>query len=284
MSEDPKVETVVFGRSELDPAEAEKYKEQIRQAKQTGGVAALKGSTPLGHVPRQTNTPILTPQRGPSASPLTDEGGVQPRSPGSPVLRPETAQQLQDMAAAQAKQGTEVEKEIKKDVEEAKEDLFQMFDFDGKNEAERILNNKKRRKEIESRCEPMKLEDLIMRDEVQQEVPIIPDKFVAKFRSMTPYENLFVKRIMADEKITSDQYLLERYGLCQLACSLMSINGSALPSHLDENGLPTDDLFNKKMKMIMKKSAYIIADLGINFYWFDLRVRRLLNPDDLKNG
>lgn len=284
MSDEPKVETITFGQPELDPKEAEAYREKIRMAKQGGSVASLKGSTPLGHVPKPTNTPILAPQRqGQAPSPLSESGGVQPRPPGSPLLRPETAQQLNDLAAAQGKE-TEVEKEMKKDIEAEKEDLFDMFDFTGKNEAERILNNKKRKKEIEDRCEPMRLEDLIMKDEVQQDVPIIPGKFTVRYRSATPYENLFVKRLMSEEKVTSDQYLLERYGIMQLTCSLMSINGAGLPSHLDETGLPNEDLFHKKMKMIMKKSAYVIADLGINFYWFDLRVRKLLNPDDLKNG
>lgn len=282
MSEqEPKVETVVLGRVELDPDEAEKYKEKIRLAKAGGSVASLKGSTPLGHVPKLMNTPLLQKQADSSISPLTPEGGVQARPPGSPAVRPETVEALQQMQAAQAKAA---EGEIKKDVEEAKDDLFEMFDFSGKNETERILNNKKRRTAIEARCEPMRIEDLVMKDEVQQDVPILPGKLVVRFRSASPQENLFVKRIMAEEKVTSDQYLLEKYGLCQLALSLIAINGSSLPSHLDENGEPDDKLFQAKLRMIMKKSAYLIADLGINFFWFDLRVRRLLNPDDLKNG
>lgn len=280
MSDEPKIETVVLGRVELDPDEAERYKERIRLAKAGGGVASLKGSTPLGHVPKLVNTPLLQKQSD-SVSPLSEEGGVQPRPPGSPVVRPETVQALQDMQAAQAKAA---ETEIKKDVDEAKDDLFEMFDFNGKNETERILNNKKRRMAIEARCEPMRIEDLIMKDEVQQEVPILPGKLTVRFRSASPQENLFAKRLMADEKVTSDQYLLEKYGLMQLTLSLVSINGSSLPNHLDENGQPDDKLFQIKLKMIMKKSAYLVADLGINFFWFDLRVRRLLNPDDLKNG
>lgn len=281
--------TVVFGRQELDPEEQEAYKAKIARAKATGSVAGLKGNTPLGHVPRQTNTPILARQpNGPSAAPLNETGGVQPRPPGSPVVRPETAQQLVDMQKAQEKQAETAGAEdgLKKDIDLAKEkdDLFEMFDFGGKTEADRVLNNKKRRKDIESRCEPMKLEELIMRDEVQQDVPILPDKFVVRYRSATPQENLFIKRLLSDEKVESDQYLMEKYGILQLTLALVSINGAAFPSHLDENGIPKDDLFQKKLKMVMKKSGYVIADLGINFFWFDIRVRRLLNPDDLKNG
>lgn len=283
MSDEPKVETVVLGRMELDPEEQKKYTDRIRLAKAGGSVASLKGSTPLGHVPKLSGTPFLQPnsQGGISANPLTQEGGVQARPPGSPAVRPETIESLQKMQEAQAKQA---EVEIKKDVEEAKDDLFDMFDFTGKNETERILNNKKRRTEIEARCDPMRIEDLVMKDEVRQEVQIVPGKFWAVFRSASPHENLFIKRLMSEEKVTSDQYLMEKYGICQLALSLVSVNGSSLPSHLDENGQPTDKLFEQKLKMVMRKSAYIVADLGLNFFWFDLRVRRLLNPDDLKNG
>lgn len=276
-----KAEPIVFGRQELDPAETQKYQEKIRAAR-SGNVSALKGSTPIGHVQKQSGTPILASQKQ-IASSMNTDGGVQPRPAGSPLLRPETAKQLQDMAEAQVKQ-EDPEAGIKKDIEDEKEDLFDMFDFSGRSEAERILNNKKRRKEIESRCEPMKLEDLIMKNEVQQDVPIVPDKLIVRYRSATPVENLFVKRMMSDEKVNTEQYLLEKYGLCQLACALVSINGVALPNHLDENDSPNEDLFQKKLKMVMKKSGYIVADLGINFHWFDLRVRRLLNPEDLKNG
>lgn len=282
--------TVVFGRQELDPEEAEAYKAKIAQAKKTGSVASLKGNTPLGHVPRQTNTPLMARQGGgQSATPLNETGGVQPRPPGSPVVRPETVQQLQDLQKAQEKQAvatTPAEEGLKKDIDLAKEkdDLFEIFDFGGKTESDRVLNNKKRRKEIEARCEPMKLEDLIMKDEVQQDVPIVPEKFVVRYRSATPQENLFIKRLLSDDKVESDNYLMEKYGIYQLTLSLVAINNIALPSHLDENGTPKDDLFQKKLKMIMKKSGFVIADLGLNYFWFDIRVRRLLNPDDLKNG
>lgn len=285
MSEQEGTKTIVLGIPELDPEEAKKYGEMISQAKQSGKLGGLKGSTPVGHVPRPQNIPLLTRQAPGAASPMTEEGGVQPRPPGSPVVRPETAQQLKDFEKAQQTQAT-AEESLKKDIEKEKEkeDLFEMFDFGGKTEADRILNNKKRRQEIEGRCEPMKLEDLIMKDEVSQDVPILPGKFVVRFRSATPQENLLVKKLLANETVESDQYMMEKWGIMQLCLALVSINGVAFPSHLDENGVPQESLFEKKLKMLMKKSAYVIADLGVNFMWFDIRVRKLLNPDDLKNG
>lgn len=287
MADQPEgTKTIVFGKTELDPEEAKKYSDMVATAKATGKlVSGLKGNTPIGHVARP-QMPLLAKQASGSASPISEDGGVQPRPPGSPAVRPETVQQLQDMQKAQEKQpdAAAAEAGLKKDIEKEKDDLFDMFDFSGKTEADRILNNKKRRTEIESRCETMKIEDLIMKDEVQQDVPIMPGKFVVRYRSATPQENLLVKRLLANETVESDQYMLEKYGIMQLCLALVAINGIPFPSHLDETGAPQEALFDKKLKMLLKKSAYVIADLGINFFWFDIRVRKLLNPDDLKNG
>jgi hypothetical protein len=115
-------------------------------------------------------------------------------------------------------------------------------------------------------------------------VPILPEKFEPTFRSFSPEESLFIKQIMSREPNQNDQYLLEKFSLAQLTCALVSINGKPLPEHRDKDGSPDEKLFRDKLKTITKKSAYIVADLMINYAWFDLRVRRLLNPDDLKNG
>jgi hypothetical protein len=281
--QDPK--TITFGQ-ELDPSEEARYRERISKARSGGGVNALKDATPLGGVERPS-IPLMT-QHGKSVtpSPLTEDGGVQARPPGSPLLRPETAKQIQDLASAQVAAAAGQKAEEKK-VEEKKveEDVFEMFDFAQRNEAERILNNKTRRAAIEARCEPMNLADLIIRDEVRQVVPIVPKSFEVVFRSMTPDENLFIRRYLSKKDPgQNDQYLIEKFGLLQLACCLVSINGKDLPPHQDVRGDIDEDAFEVKLKMLTRKSGYVVADLGINYYWFDIRVRKLLNPDSLGNG
>lgn len=284
MSEDPK-SVLTIGRQELAPDDAATYSRKIAEARSGGKVNSLKGSTPLGHVERPTNIPLLARSSGQGASPISEDGGVQPRPPGSPAIRPETQQQLQEFNEAQKKEAEKVEVELKKDVEEKKEEFFDMFETLGnQNESDRILNNKQRRKEIEAQLIPMKLEDLILRDEVHQDVHIVKDKFWVRFRSMTPQESLFIKAKMADEKVSSDQYLLEKFTIFQLVCGVVSINGQDFPSHLNSEGEPTPDAFMRKYKMIMRKPITVLADLSQNYVWFDLRVRRLLNPGDLKNG
>lgn len=286
-------EVIEFGgRKELDPAAEEAYRQKIAAARK--GVDALKGTQPLGGIPRP-QMPVFSREgiaAASSPSPNTPDGGVQPRPPGSPAIRPETQQQLADMAKAQdaaVSQSALDEKKLEEDAKKEKdklsdEDLFDMMDFGQRNEAERILNNKKRRKEIEARCEPMNFEDLLISNEVAQTVPIIPGKFEPRYRSLTPEESLFIKKLMSREQTVNDQYMLEKYGLLQLTCSITSINGVPLPDHRGKDGTPDEELFQTKLKVITKKSGYIVADLGINYAWFDLRVRRLINPDDLKNG
>ena len=206
------------------------------------------------------------------------------------ILSPETASMLQEAASAQAQQAHQDKEQkaaadTKKEEEKKDEDLFEMFDFAGRNEAERVLNNKKRRQEIEARCEPMKLEDLIMHDEVRQLVPIVPKKFEVWFRSIKPDENLYIKQYLTKhDSGQSDQYLIEKFGILQLVCSLISINGKTFPEIRDPKDEIDDAGFDTKLKMLLKKSGYVIADLGINYAWFDIRVRKLLNPDALGNG
>jgi len=223
------------------------------------------------------------------------DAGVHPRPPGAPVLRPETKQMLED--AAQAGTAQAKAEQEKKDLDEKKLEqeaklaqLLGAFDFnDQANRIENILDNKKRRADIESRCTPMNLEDLLMQDEVHQTVPIIPGKFEPTFRSLTPTESLYIKQRMARETITTDQYLAEKYNLLLLTCSLLDINGTPFVDHRKfEHGSGTfivdDKTFEEKLAAVMRKSGYVVADLSVNYMWFDIRVRKLLNPDDLKNG
>lgn len=283
------VKEITFGRKELDPEQEAAYRDRIAAARKSG-VSALKGSTPIGHIERPSMPDLTTRKSSDGSSGLTSEGGVAPRPPGSPVLSAATAAQLEQLQQAQKQEQnnkpTLDEEAVKKAAEEAKakEDLFDMFDFSGANESERILNNKKRRKEIEDRCTPMDFEDLIMRDEVRQIVPIIPTKFEPIYRTLSPEESLFIKQYLAKDANVSDAYSAEKFSLCQLTCALVSLNGVDFPDHRKPDGSPDEELFKIKLKKLMKKSGYIVADLAINYYWFDLRVRRLIAPEKLGNG
>lgn len=273
-------DVVLFGRKEIDPAEEVKYKEKIARAK-LGGVDALKGSTPLGGVERP-QIPLLRREGADVSAAINDTGGVQPRPPGSPLLSEATKQQLTELGKIQADAAAQPPKEEPKKEEV---DLYDLFDFEGRNEAEKILNNKKRRKDIEGRCVPMAFEDLLLKDEVRQSVPILPGKFEVVFRSLLPSESLFVKQYIAKEQDRTDGYLAEKYSLCQLCMAVVSINGKSFGApHINDDGTVNPDLFELRLKSIVRKSAYIVADLGVNYAWFDIRVRKLISPDEMGNG
>lgn len=285
MSEPDDLKVVEFGRKEVDPDAEASYLAKIAEAKKKGGVNGLKGTTPVGHVDKLSGLPPLQ-KRGNMDHPASGlrDGGVTPRPAGSPVLSTETQQQLEELQKAQGEQiAQDAAKEEEKKAEDP--DVFDVFDFYGRSEAERVLNNKKRRKDIESRCAPMSFEDLLMKDEVRQIVPILPGKFEVEFRSLRPSESLFIKQYMAKEESKTDTYLGEKYSLCQLSMAVVAISGKVLGApHLDDNDQVNEKVFETRLKSILRKSGYIVADLAINYSWFDVRVRKLLNPDDLGNG
>ena len=273
--------TIEFGKKEIDPTKEEAYRRKIAEAK--GGVNLLKGHTPLGHTERPV-MPILTNQnRPPEPSGMTADGGIAPRPPGSPAIRSETLAQLKSFSEATVKTAEE-EKKIEEQAKKELEEEYEEYDLGPRNEAQLVLANQKRRKEIEARCDPMPIEDLILKGEVRQVIPIVPDRFVVELRSTFPEESLFVKRKIAEDKAVSDQHTLERYGLLQLCCALVRINGERFPNHLDDNQSPDEVLFNKKYARMMKLSGYVINDLMVNLGWFDIRVRKLFNTEAMGNG
>jgi hypothetical protein len=282
MSEEPKV--INLGGKEIDPDEAAAYQERIRAARNKKSVDSIKGNDPIGGVERPQ---IPSFQRGAGTEPAQ---GVQVRPPGSPVLRPETQQQLAEaQKAGIAMEEKKVLDEKKLEEDAKKIDIFEALNFDNvSDQVEKILDNKKRRLDIEARCAPMNFEDLLMRDEVRQRVPIIAGQFEPLYRSITPMESLYLKQKMAKEITTTDQYLGEKYNLMLLTCCLVDINKVMLPDHRKMKGDGSfdidDKLFDEKLQGLMRKSGYIVADLSVNYIWFDIRVRKLINPDDLKNG
>ncbi len=276
-SEDP----ILLGHKEIDPADEAKYRERIAKARK-GGVGALKGTTPVGGIERPP-IPVLRHSSAELSAAINDTGGVQPRPAGSPVLSDTTRRQLEEVGKIQQQAANEPPKEEEK--KEEVPDLYDLFDFEGRNEAEKILNNKKRRKAIEGRCAPMAFEDLLLKDEVRQTIPIIPGQFEITLRSLLPSESLFIKQYMAKEQDRTDAYLGEKYSLCQICMALVSINGKSFGApHLKEDGTVDQAVFDLRLKSLIRKSGYIVADISINYAWFDIRVRKLISPDELGNG
>ena len=150
-----------------------------------------------------------------------------------------------------------------------------------------IINNEEQRKIIEARCQPLSIDDLIVSGSLLQRVPIIPGKFEVTFRSMTGEEDLAIKRLIVEESKgleVSDRYLLDKFSLMAVAVGLHAINSNPLPSHLDDKDAFSKEAFLSKFARVTRLPFHMLASIGVNYFWFDLRVRHLFVAENLGNG
>lgn len=150
-----------------------------------------------------------------------------------------------------------------------------------------LLNNEEQKKIIEARVKEMNVEDLVLTSFVRQVVPVIPGKFEPEFQSLSGEEDLALKRLIIGEAKgfdVDDKYILDKYSIMSVACGLYAVNKKPLPTHLNDAGKFDDEKFWAKFNMIVKYPLHMLASLGINFFWFDVRVRRLFRADSLGNG
>jgi len=150
-----------------------------------------------------------------------------------------------------------------------------------------ILRHPDQREMVEKRCVSMSLDDLLMRNSVQQKVPVVPGKFEPTFESMTGDVEIRLKQMLTQESDSTEvteSYLLDKYALMTTTAGTSKINNLALPSIYDGKGDFSEELFWKKYRWMVKKPIHMLASLGIHYSWFEMRVRRLFKAEDLKNG
>jgi len=225
-----------------------------------------------------------------------------PGDPYRPRLSPETKEGLEALKEFQAKaqkvqEGSVDEKTVKKEAEKLEKDLKEgvpekdfMSDLKDllNNPAQwNVLNNPERRKKIEARCKAMNIADVILHGEVRQEVPIRQgdQPLVITYRSVSVEEDLAVKRMMFGET-GGDRYLMDKFALMQLTLGIVAINSEELPTHLTDERKFDDKRFDNKYSKLLRFPIQFIADLGIQYQWFDERVRDLFvgSTEAVKNS
>jgi hypothetical protein len=236
---------------------------------------------------------------------------------GRPALRPETVEGIkaledfnkqrqtaeeggvdqkieQDSKGGVAGQSSDVKGAVGKKPmtdEERKELLNDMDEFDLTRFRDAtlrdMLNNNEQREIIEARLKPLDIVDLIIQNRVSQVVPIIPNKFEPELQSYSGEEDLAIKRLIMEETKSlepSDRYILDKYSAMGLTVALRSINKKQLPDYVDQNGDFDDKLFWVKFNIVVKFPFHMLASLAVNWFWFDMRVRRLFVAEQLGNG
>ncbi len=181
-----------------------------------------------------------------------------------------------------------VSDEQRKEAERALKNMDE-FDFNTFREVmmKDLLNNDEQRKIVEERVDTLDLSSLIMNGYVQQRVPIVPSTYEPTFQSFTGEEELALKRLLMDERKgieAPDRYLLDKFQLMTVALGISQINNTKLPDHRDKDGNFNDDLFWKKFNRILKLPFHMLASMGVHYYWFDIRVRKLFVAERIKNG
>ena len=149
-----------------------------------------------------------------------------------------------------------------------------------------ILNNDEQRKLIEGRLEQMDVADYVMNGFVEQEISI-NSKLRYTFRSLGGHTDLALKRLVVKEMkgfSADDRYILDKYALMSIACVVTRINGVELPDYIDNEGNFDDERFWVKFNKVSRMGLHILASIGINSFWFDIRVRKLCVADKLSFG
>lgn len=269
------------------------------QLAQMAAIQAAKqdGQAPFSVLPpRASEDPRFRPGVGSMISgnqpQLNEDGGYKPK------LSEKTVESMKALSEFHAQAAQHQQKEIDetrkpkdaKDTsllaetneEEFKKELQEIL---GDSQIWNKLNNPERRKEIESRLESMDLMDIIMNGEVHQDVPIIPKKFEATFRSVSGEEDLAVKRLISAET-GGNRYVMDKFTMMNLCLGLVSINGRPLPSHLDDTRTFKEEKFLDKFNRMIRFPVQMLADLGVQYMWFDDRVRDLFigETETLKNS
>ena len=174
---------------------------------------------------------------------------------------------------------------------QAEEALKNMDDFDFNSFRELmmkdLLNNDDQRKIVEERLKPLDLSELIMNGRISEVIPVRPVHYEPELQSLTGEEELALKRLLMEERKNleaPDRYLLDKYQLMTIACALKAVNKTTFPPHLDDKGKFNDERFWAKFNRVLQMPFHMLASIGVHYYWFDIRVRKLFVAERLKNS
>lgn len=150
------------------------------------------------------------------------------------------------------------------------------------------INNPEQKRIIEARLKPLSLTRLLVHGREEQVVPVIPGELEYRFQSIVSGEDLEVKRII--ERDTTGvaepgNYYLLRFSMLTLAIGIVGVNKQNVPfSHLDANGTFSEEGLMKKFEWLRALPGHMVASMLVNHGWFEMRVRRMFEAKQVKNG
>lgn len=193
----------------------------------------------------------------------------------SNFLSPDTKRGLENLAIAAKQEERSQAKVEKSDTKPEKVE-----------EVEKELTaDEKLKKAIESRLEPIDIGEYLMSGEVRQTVPIIPNKLVITYKTVSDLEESFVDNTISAEtaKLSNRQFLRKMNELA-LVIHIHSVNGNKWPSLVNGDGTINEASVESRLKHIQKLSSPIFNMMTQNLAWFTDRVSEGLTSSALGNG
>ena len=231
-----------------DPPPQKSYKETIAKVKAAG----RDKPGDLSDTPRFDSLPEPPPPEAPTSLSESTIGGLE--------------------ALAQE---AERQRLLREELEESAEEKIQ--------EPEKTQEQKVRAA-IEARCSVLDIGQYLMGGELLQTVPIVPDKLVVKFRTVTDLEEVYVDDALSkDEKMTGRQFV-RRTNEWALATHVHSLNGVKWAKIFDGDGTVSDKAMDQRMGNVRKLNSPVFNLLMTNLSWFLDRVNNSLTLEALGNG
>lgn len=140
-----------------------------------------------------------------------------------------------------------------------------------------------KRKEIESRIEPIRIDDLFISGEIRQVVPIRPDRLEITFRTLRGAEDLYIKKRLNEVRNDVVRYAEDRFVYMLLSAHIFSYNGTEFTPIL-KNGAIDELSFDKRFEELCNIPNILIEEIWVHYRWFEERVKDALKADNLKNG
>ncbi len=181
-------------------------------------------------------------------------------------------------ASTDEKEDIEDEDKEKEKVEKIVDDLF--YYDEATNTKRPNPFSVKRRREIEARCSPIDISDILIKRRVEQKIPIIPNQFEVLFRDNSAAEDTYIKNLLSKEYYerteVSASYISSKMARYRLTIGLLEINSKPMgdvrikhePASKEE-----EDAFKAKLEMISEYPLEIIADLDAQYMWFKDRIK-----------
>ena len=176
-------------------------------------------------------------------------------------------------------------KVLDKDADKA-EDLSEVLDeefFSSPSPPDIKFANVARKKLIESRLAPLRIEDMYLHGECRQLVDIIPGRLSVTYRTPSGAETLHIRRKLGEARTEINMYVNSYHSILELCSYIHSLNGEVFPPLVDK-GIVSEEAFKKRQDKLGSLPQLVLEDIWVNQRWFLARVRAAATADNLKGG